>query len=111
MKIDGVKPSEIRTHKGLIAIFKKNFLDTKIVSVEIGRSINQVETARNNADYLENKISIEVAELAVERADTFFSTLIEMGFVNSDKKVESDIPVCSYCGQVCGGGCGGGMKL
>jgi uncharacterized protein (UPF0332 family) len=103
-----VKLIEVRTHKGLISAFNKHLIKDGTIACEIGHLISDIKEARNLADYIEVEMPKYIAERAIMQADEFLSALSPSKI--SFKIAESDIPVCSYCGQVCGGGCGGGMN-
>jgi uncharacterized protein (UPF0332 family) len=45
------KPAETKTHRGLIAAFGNHLVKPGILSVEFGKSLNQVERIRLLADY------------------------------------------------------------
>ncbi len=81
-----VNPSETKTHKGLIGAFGKYLVQTKMVSPDIGRSINQVENIRLLADYTGNEIPLDKATLAVEQADIFLATLTELTRIKTLKE-------------------------
>lgn len=64
-----------RTHSGVLKAFSLHLVKNGPVPREIGRLLKQAEEIRIVADYSNDSISPDDAQLLVEAAETFLATL------------------------------------
>ena len=50
-------------------------MQVPLLSIELGRSLNQIERIRLLADYTGEEIAVEDVRKAIEQAETFVSTI------------------------------------
>ncbi|HAH09646.1 MAG TPA: DNA-binding protein [Alphaproteobacteria bacterium] len=65
----GPDVSRPKTHNGLIAIFGQLLVNTGFLAPEHGRALNQVEHLRLMADYIDEPVSRENAQWAIDKAE------------------------------------------
>ena len=65
----------IKTHNGLIGLFGQHLVRTNQLDSEHGIAFNKVQNFRLVADYEGGFVSIENAEWAVERAESFIAAI------------------------------------
>jgi uncharacterized protein (UPF0332 family) len=70
-----ISPSEIKTHRGLIAAIGSHLVKPGLVAPELGKSLNQVERVRLLADYTGEDIDARTASWAVEQATAFLEAV------------------------------------
>ena len=70
-----INPATFKTHRGLIAAFGLSLVKPGRLSVELGRSLNQVEHIRLLADYTGEAIDRTQARWAIDQAEIFVGTL------------------------------------
>jgi len=64
-------PATIKTHNGLITAFGQYLVKPSHLSVELGKSLNQVERVRILSDYTGEEVTTDKARWAVEQATIF----------------------------------------
>lgn len=65
----------IKTHSGVINLFSLQFIKDGPLASDFGQLFKQAEKARYGADYLDEPVLIENAELAVANAEIFLATI------------------------------------
>ena len=75
--------ANIKTHRGLIAVFGRELVLSGRVDAELGRSFNRAQNLRLSADYLGDAASREDAAMAVERAQAFIEAMRSTFFAAS----------------------------
>lgn len=71
-------PAETKTHRGLIAAFGNHLVKPGTLSVELGKSLNQVERIRLLADYTGEDVDAEKAGWALNQAEAFVSAVNQL---------------------------------
>lgn len=71
-------PATVRTHRGLIAAFGQHLIKPGRLSVEIGRSLNQVERVRLLADYTGEPVDAVKTQWAIDQAELFTETVQQL---------------------------------
>jgi len=66
---DPVNPANTKTHRGLIGAFGQHLIKPRLLEVDLGRLLNQVEKIRLMADYMGEEIDLDKGKWAVEKAD------------------------------------------
>ena len=67
-----------KTHSGLITPFSLHLVNTGLIEVSHGRSLNKVEDLRLIADYRGDPVSTENAAWALEQATKFVDAIREL---------------------------------
>ncbi len=78
LKNPSVPLETIKTHGGLITSFSMHLVKTKIVTVELGKTLNKAEDLRLIADYKGDSIEVEQAEWVVKQAAIFINAMKDL---------------------------------
>jgi uncharacterized protein (UPF0332 family) len=70
-----LNPATIKTHRGLIAAFGERLVKAGRTTLDLGRSLNQVEQVRLLADYTGEAIHLKKAQWSIDQAETFIAAM------------------------------------
>ena len=74
-----LNPATIKTHRGLIAAFGERLVKAGRTTLDLGRSLNQVEQVRLLADYTREAIHLKKAQWSIDQAETFIAAMQLLG--------------------------------
>ena len=72
-----INPAETKTHRGMIAAFGKHLVKPGLLSVDLGKSLNQVERVRLLADYTGEEVDARDAQRTIAQAELFVAAVQE----------------------------------
>jgi uncharacterized protein (UPF0332 family) len=78
LAVSSVDFKTTKTHRGLIAAFGHQLIQTNVLPRALGRSLNEVEQVRLLADYTGDDVTTATAHWAVEQARVFVAAVSAM---------------------------------